>query len=423
MTPDGRYVGKNGEYEKNSNSSSGGSSGSSSSSGVYVEPISAKAITTTAQYYGKEFNTDGLIITVYKYGVRYKVIKLPDPSITIRKISVNGKENGLLRSEQNKIDVEFIYYDTDVIIGQTMKTTLNVLTTNIDYSSSDYWYQTEYGDDKIDVFYILWTVIFDSTDETGKKVYYATLSDAQKTVFDGAFNYSKQIMFTPDKFNIIAPYYRQLTMNSFSAQMELTEELPILKIVLKDVFDAFDYYMEHKNNGRPFIVAGFSQGGLLTPFVINHMTEEQYSRLIAGYSMGFQLTAKQLANSRIKPAEGEDDLGVIISYNSVENTGAIWPAVAGKAATCINPLNWKTDTTSAELTTEYGDKGTVYIDKSKNVLLVKGLDNVKYGGQNYDGTIYAMPPGNYHMWEMRFFANQIKNNALLRAQKYKDAHP
>lgn len=159
----------------------------------------------------------------------------------------------------------------------------------------------------------------------------------------------------------------------------------------------------------------------MTKTLLKHMTDEQYSRMIAAYSMGFQVTKKDLENKHVVPAEGEDDLGKIISYNSVASTDAIWSQVAGSSATCINPLNWKTDTTPAILKMEDSegniDEGTVYVDQDRQVLIVS-IDPKKYGGQNYDGTIYPMQEGNFHMWEMRFYADKIRKNAIHRAELF-----
>ena len=297
----------------------------------------------------------------------------------------------------------------------------------MDFSKPENWYklndtESNYDKDKIDVFYILWTVVM-KAEEDGEEVLCSTLSPQDIETMDGAFNYSKEIMFDSDHFNFYAPYYHQLTMSSYS-QVGIDFYKAGLKAIT-DVCDAFDYYMEHQNNGRPFIIAGFSQGGLMTKAVLKHMTDEQYSRMVAAYSMGFQLTEKDLEDSHIRPAESADDLGTTISYNSVANTGAIWDQVAGESAACINPINWKTDDTPATFKMEYPegtvDEGTVYVDQDRKVLIVGGgITPDKYKGQNYDGASYPMPEGNYHMWEMRFYADAIKDNAIHRAELFMD---
>ncbi len=283
----------------------------------------------------------------------------------------------------------------------------------LDYSSDEYWYQTgnEFDENKIDVFYFLSTTLLKAVDENGDPAMNSTLSKEDREIMQWEYNYMATEMFDPEHFNFIAPYYRQMTFETYSTTDKKAGGAAILRAVA-DACTAFDYYMEHLNNGRPFIIAGFSQGGIMTQMALLHMTDEQYSRLIAAYSMGFQVTEKELAHPHIKPAVSADDTGVIVSYNSVESTATMWDSIEGKAAICINPLNWKTDATPAELVYD-GDKATVHVDKEHQVLIVEGLDSNKY-----DGLGYPLEKGVYHMWDIRFYADAINKNAIHRAELF-----
>ena len=281
----------------------------------------------------------------------------------------------------------------------------------LDYSLENYWYQTgnEYDENKIDVFYALSTTLISAKDKDGKQSFYSTLSDEDRQIMQGEYEYMSTEMFDSEHFNFIAPYYRQMTFETYK-ETDKKVVLPAMITAITDICDAFDYYMEHQNNGRPFIIAGFSQGGVMTQALLMHMTDQQYSQLIAAYSMGFQVAEKELSMDHIKVATGEDDLGVLVSYNSVASTDTMWDQIEGSAAACINPLNWKTDDTPATL--EYnGDVATVHIDKEKQVLVVEGLDSEKY-----DGMGYPIAKGVYHMWDIRFYAKDINANAIHRAE-------
>lgn len=281
----------------------------------------------------------------------------------------------------------------------------------LDYSSDKYWYQTgnKYDEDKIDVFYALSTTLVSAKDKDGKQSFYSTLSDEDRQIMQGEYEYMSTEMFDAEHFNFIAPYYRQMTFETYQ-ETDKKVVLPAMITAITDMCDAFDYYMEHQNNGRPFIIAGFSQGGIMTQVLLMHMTDQQYSQLIAAYSMGFQVTEKELGMDHIKVATGEDDLGVLVSYNSVASTETMWDQIEGSAAACINPLNWKTDDTPATLKYN-GDEATVHIDKEKQVLVVEGLDSKKY-----DGIGYPIAEGVYHMWDIRFYVKEINANAIHRAE-------
>ena len=286
-----------------------------------------------------------------------------------------------------------------------------------DYSRKEYWYDNghEYDADKTDVFYCLSTTLLKSVNDQGEKALSAALSSEDRKIMDKEYKHISTNMFDARHFNFIAPYYRQMTFETYEigVQSSGTEFIGAYKIAKADICAAFDYYMEHQNGGRPFIIAGFSQGAMMTKELLNHMTDEQYARLIASYTMGYQVTEKELKNEHFKAAAGADDTGVIISYNSVESVDHIWKEIEGKAAICINPLNWKTDETPAELVYD-GDKGTVHVDQEHHLLVVEGMDSDKY-----DGMGYPMEKGIYHMWDIRFYADAINRNAIHRAELFK----
>ena len=285
---------------------------------------------------------------------------------------------------------------------------------SLDYSKDTYWYQTgtKYDENKVDVFYILSTRLVRAVDENGNQVFRSTLSAEDRKLMQEEYDYISTKMFDADHFNFFAPYYRQLTGESYMMEDRKAFASEMMKS-MADVYASFDYYMKHQNNGRPFILAGFSQGGLMSQAVLKGMTDEQYSRLIVAYSMGFQIKESEAQDPHINPATGEDDLGVTVSYNSVASTDTMWDQIEGHAAACINPLNWKTDDTPAELITEYGDKATVHVDQEHQVLVVEGLDPDKY-----DGKGYPIPKGIYHVWDPIFYADEIKQNALHRAELF-----
>lgn len=283
----------------------------------------------------------------------------------------------------------------------------------LDYNDENFWYQTgnAFDEDKIDVFYILSTTLLSAKDNSGNQSFYSTLSPEDREIMQYEYNYISTEMFDSEHFNFYAPYYRQMTFETYS-ETDKAVVLPAMITAVSDICDAFDYYMEHENNGRPFIIAGFSQGGVMTQVLLMHMSDEQYSRMIAAYSMGFQVAENEQKLKHINVAQGEDDLGVLISYNSVASTDTMWSQIEGNAAACINPLNWKTDDTPATL--KYGDdEATVHIDKEKQVLIVEGLDPDKY-----DGLGYPVDKGVYHMWDIRFYVNEIKMNAIHRAKLF-----
>jgi len=120
--------------------------------------------------------------------------------------------------------------------------------------------------------------------------------------------------------NIYAPYYRQADA-VYTLNLPLEEQDSIIGGIPKtDVFTAFDYYIKNHNNGRSFILAGHSQGSNVLVYLLSEYMKENpkvYARMIAAYVIGYSITEDYLTkNPHLKFAEGPDDTGVIISYNT-----------------------------------------------------------------------------------------------------------
>ncbi len=125
-----------------------------------------------------------------------------------------------------------------------------------------------------------------------------------------------------DATNVFMPYYRQAGMMYAAAVGKETGDprTAFATIPYSDITAALDYYFEHYNNGRPFIIAGHSQGsGIVSLVLAGYFKEhpEYYERMVAAYVIGFSITKDYLeSNPHLKFATGESDTGVIISWNT-----------------------------------------------------------------------------------------------------------
>ena len=152
--------------------------------------------------------------------------------------------------------------------------------------------------------------------------------------------------------NVFVPYYRQ---SSLKYEEECWKKSGNMLTALTgtpytDITAALDYYFANYNGGRPFIIAGHSQGSAMTKLVLMNYFKEHpdyYSRMVAAYVIGYAVTKEDLAaNPHLKFATGESDTGVIVSWNTEGPANAnaqnmVWMP----GAISINPLNWKLDDT------------------------------------------------------------------------------
>lgn len=266
-----------------------------------------------------------------------------------------------------------------------------------DYADSSQWYIADRGA-AVDVFYVVSTECSDY----GNYHYADTRNDSIRTLLYGEMVGVDQLL--AGELNYYSPYYRQVTMETYIADSLIDARMPL---AYGDVRKAFDYYLEHYNQGRPFILAGFSQGAMAVVDLLNKMDDSTYSRLVAAYVIGYRVTD---TNAHIRPAQDSADLGVTICYNSVRDNSCAVPQLSDGNLMAINPVSWSTGAAPATLVDpRYGDTLTVTLDTTSLLLHIDG----------YMRNDYMLPligcEGNYHCLEISLFSDVLRRNIALRA--------
>lgn len=297
-----------------------------------------------------------------------------------------------------------------------------VLSEPLDYSDAGNWAYFRDGEDKpADLFLVCPTV------DTRSYANAVDLNDKLKGRFVSALDAERGVY--ADTCRIYSPYYRQMSINAYNLSAEdfaLAENNACL-----DVFAAFRYYLENENDGRPIILAGFSQGAELCIKLLKEFFSDTaegrklYSRLIAVYAIGWRVTDGDINEcSHIVPAKAEDDLGAVIAYECEDGTvtgSIIIPE--GVKTYSINPLNWKTDGTPADSSLNkgavFGEEGAVpgfcgaYIDESRGSLIVPGIN-----AEEFPKVLDIFPDGCYHLYDIMFFYTNLKENVAVRTAAF-----
>jgi len=114
-----------------------------------------------------------------------------------------------------------------------------------------------------------------------------------------------------DSTNVFMPYYRQASAKTLGDAWKDTGDIrtALASIPYADVTAALDYYFDNYNGGRPFIIAGHSQGSAIVTLVLKDYFREHpeyYRRMVAAYVIGFSVTRDYLeANPHLRFAAGE----------------------------------------------------------------------------------------------------------------------
>ncbi|MCC8038879.1 MAG: DUF3089 domain-containing protein [Bacteroidales bacterium] len=244
-----------------------------------------------------------------------------------------------------------------------------------DYTDATMWYTQENDLDGTggDVFYIVSTWETDWTSDDGQLCHYADPWNPSHREHMTR-EISKVADYMGSGNNFYSPFYRHMTIEIWATQDE-DQVYKWTRLSMKDVCDAFDHFNSHRHKGRPFVLAGFSQGGLAVVELLKHLDDATYQDLAAAYVLGYKVTPDDVAScSHIKAAQGETDTGVTICYNTVKDVKYIVPIISAPCAMCINPVNWVTDATPAT----FNDTITVTVSPEHHVLVVTGYDGAEY---------------------------------------------
>ena len=292
------------------------------------------------------------------------------------------------------------------------------------YANVDNWVyaETDVAGKDGDVFFVNPTV-YKGTDE---ELVWEKYDKETKKSFVGAVNMEKGIY--DDNARFFAPYYHQAALSAYYAPK--AESKDIFDSAYSEVRDAFEYYMDSYNDGRPLILAGFSQGAQHCIHLLKEYSDnEKFNRiLVACYAIGWRFTEQEQAEyPDIQFAQGEKDTGVLIAFNSeavdVQDSLMI---PKGTKTLAINPLNWKNDGTVADKSmnlgacfTDYEGKITkeiphltgAYIDDNRGALKVTDVNP-----KDYPSVLFS--DGIYHIYDYQFFYRNLEKNVQTRIESF-----
>ncbi len=304
------------------------------------------------------------------------------------------------------------------------------------------------------------------------------------TTFFGTFNWNAPLDFAPanemleelvvpnqisifnDSCRIYAPRYRQATFYSF-LEVKKKNCRQALELAYEDVAAAFDYYIEHYNQGRPFFIASHSQGTVHGTRLIEEKLDgkELKNELVAAYLVGFRYPIDKFDEDlkTIHASKSALDTNCIVAWDTYLHGGTTsssldvaelwykgpkgeseWIRRITKRPLGVNPLSWTRD---GILRPASDNLGAVHVELETERLnwleMLKGnkigLNTIglskPYAGEveaklGRDGFLYInkpkhrhfnlmpMPGGNYHVYDYPLFYMNIRKNIRARLDKW-----
>lgn len=297
--------------------------------------------------------------------------------------------------------------------------------TYINYADTTFWYAFGGTDHPADVFYVYPTVSTISYADNDSS-WFADITQAEVREEANGNQRFNQMLY--GDYNFFAPYYRQMIFESYSQSDSLLRQNAAF--AAQDVKAAFQYYMAHGNQGRPFFLLGHSQGSqMLIELLKTGMTDEQRKQMVAAYCIGYHVSAEELAQypEQLQPAADSTETGKLVIFNSVTDTAAIAMVSRGDVVG-VNPTVWtaSTDTVPAECQLGMAK----YNDNRDSVLIVPCLTRTYLYKHNtvcpdLDPDMVFIPAyekmfphGNLHFADSWLFAGNVKQNMRCRLNRW-----
>lgn len=287
------------------------------------------------------------------------------------------------------------------------------------YSNKGDWFLYQDSSEKeMDVFFI------HPTTYTSAKNWNQPLSDSANIAKTIRKSIIPQALIFDSIANVYAPRYRHATFYSFFDSD--SNGVKALDLALHDIREAFIHYFQKENKNKPLMIAGHSQGSLIGIKLLQDKEIQELigDRLVIAYLIGWPVLESDLEKMPYTFCQDSTQLSCIASWNAQKKHAAISMKSYSKdqKVHCINPLSWTID--------------DVYYSKSynKGAYLLVG-DSLIFrphyvGARNFKGYLAIDKPkdkkdlrirrfyGNYHVYDISFFYNNLKENAVLRKKVF-----
>lgn len=306
---------------------------------------------------------------------------------------------------------------------------------NPDYANLDYWaanplkhntsdsvpaplLENYHRDSSVDIFFIY------PTSYTNMKMPFGWNAPIDNSEINAKTDYSS-ILYQASVFNeagrIFAPRYRQANLKAYFpvTKEDTANAVAAFDLAYGDIKSAFEYYLQHYNNGRPIIIASHSQGTTHAKKLLKEFFDGKplQKKLVAAYIVGIFVQPDLLTN--IKACETPNQTGCICSWRTFKE--GYKPSFVKEekfTAVVTNPITWSATNPTA---LRSQNKGSVLFNFNK---IYTGVADAKTA----DGVLWTRKPKffgnlfytskNYHIADYNFYYLSIRNNVEERIKEY-----
>ena len=307
-----------------------------------------------------------------------------------------------------------------------------------DYTSADGWVGLPESDasaeQPVDVFFVMGSTYYVPYHDSWNQP--ADDAEANKVIT----KFFKTLPIFVGCCKAYTPRFRQAILGAAADRTGNGEKATALAYA--DVERAFDEFIQHRNNGRPFVLAGASQGSKYVFALLKNRISGTplKDRMVAAYPIIYWMTKDQFAKDApdIPICSEAKQTGCVVTFNPVGphlRTG-LNPLFDRTGLICVNPLNWRSDGTYAGFELNSGARRFAFPDKlipgvadakcdENGRLLVSEIRADMYEGVPlpFQLVMGLFGHDNYHSLAAALFFANLKQNVEDRTQAFLAAHP
>ncbi|MCE7923869.1 MAG: DUF3089 domain-containing protein [Haliscomenobacteraceae bacterium CHB4] len=231
------------------------------------------------------------------------------------------------------------------------------------------------------------------------------------------------ILFQASIFNgagrVFAPRYRQAHLSVFFRNDDKVSAQKALDLAYADTKAAFEYYLTHWNQGRPFIIASHSQGARHALFLLRELVEGKplQEQLVAAYLVGWPV--KEHYFKQIKPCRTPDETGCYCTWRTWNRDFALKKGFKRDSVVCTNPLTWTTtEHQYAPKTANAGGVVRPFCAIRPHIVDAEVHEGILLASRpKFPGSFFFRRK-NYHVGDLNLFYMNVRENAQFRVNAY-----
>jgi pimeloyl-ACP methyl ester carboxylesterase len=226
-----------------------------------------------------------------------------------------------------------------------------------------------------------------------------------------------QVSIFNESCKIYAPRYRQATLYSFFDKSGSGQRA--LDLAYQDIKDAFRYYLDHYNQGRPIVIAGHSQGAEHAQRLLKEYFDgkELCKKLVVAYLIGMPIHERTF--TEIPPGGSPSQTGCFLCWSTFGwGISPNYFQESYRTSVCTNPLTWDKNEAYGGFQNHLGsvplnfrriDKQIIDATCAKGVIWIHNRKKYSY---------MALPVKNYVVMDLNLFYMNIRENLKLRINNY-----